>query len=116
LLLLGTCGFGWAESPKPLNPRIQAIVSQISRGQIAETQQKLETFQTRNIDSATGDPAHGVGAAREWIAQQFKGYSPKLEVSFDKHRLAKQGRAFSNVEIWNVLCLKETANHRNRCW
>ena len=105
LLLLGTCGFGWAESPKPLNPQIQAIVSQISSDHIAETQQKLETFQTRNIYSATDDPAHGVGAAREWIAQQFKSYSPKLEVSFDKHRLAKQGRAFSNVEIWNVVAV-----------
>ena len=105
LLLLGTCCFGWAESPKPLNPQIQAIVSQISSDHIAETQQKLETFQTRNIFSATDDPVHGVGAAREWIAAQFKSYNPKLEVSFDKHRLAKQGRAFSNVEIWNVVAV-----------
>ncbi len=105
LLLLGTCAVVFAQSPKGLNPQIQTIVSQISSDRIAEIQQKLESFQTRNIFSATDDPVHGVGAAREWIAQQLKSYSPKLEVSFDKHRLAKQGRAFSNVEIWNVVAV-----------
>jgi hypothetical protein len=105
LLLLGTCSFVWAQGPKPLNSQIQTIVSQISSDRIAEIQQKLESFQTRNIFSATDDPIHGVGAAREWIAAQFKSYSPKLEVTFDKHRLAKQGRAFSNVEIWNVVAV-----------
>lgn len=105
LLLLGACGGGFAEGPKPLNSQIQSIVSQISSDRIAEIQQKLESFQTRNIFSATDDPLRGVGAAREWIAKEFKSYSPKLEVSFDKHRLAKQGRAFSNVEIWNVVAV-----------
>ena len=105
LLLPAVCSLAWAQSPKPLNPQIQTIVSQISSERIAEIQQKLESFQTRNIYSAIDDPAHGVGAAREWISQQFRGYSPKLEVHFDKHRLAKQGRAFSNVEIWNVVAV-----------
>ena len=82
LLLLGTCAVVFAQSPKGLNPQIQTIVSQISSDRIAEIQQKLESFQTRNIFSATDDPVHGVGAAREWIAQQLKSYSPKLEVSF----------------------------------
>lgn len=105
LLLLMQMDSAWAEGPKPLNSQVQSIVSQVSSDRIAEIQQKLESFQTRNIYSATNDPAHGVGAAREWIAQQMKSYSPRLEVSFDKHRLAKQGRAFSNVEIWNVVAV-----------
>lgn len=105
VLLLGTCGAAWAQSAKGLNPKVQTVVSQISSDRIAEIQQKLETFQTRNIYSATDDPAHGAGAAREWIAAQLKSYSPKLDVHFDKHHLAKQGRAFSNVEIWNVVAV-----------
>ncbi len=83
----------------------QTIVSEISPDRIASTQRKLESFETRNIYSATDDPNHGIGAAREWIAAQFKSYSPRLQVSFDKHRLAKQGRAFKNVEIWNVVAV-----------
>lgn len=93
--------------PRALNPQIQSIVSQISTDRIAEIQRKLESFGTRNIYSATDDPTHGVGAAREWIASQFKSYSPKLQVSFDKHRLAgsPSKRYFKNVEIWNVVAV-----------
>jgi hypothetical protein len=91
--------------PSVLQPEVQAIVAGISAENIAATQRKLETFGTRNIYSATDDPNHGVGAAREWIAAQFKSYSPRLQVSFDKHHLAKQGRAFKNVEIWNVIAI-----------
>jgi Zn-dependent M28 family amino/carboxypeptidase len=91
--------------PHSLNPQIEEIVSQISADNIAGIQKKLESFGTRNIYSATDDPSHGIGAAREWIAAQFRSYSPKLQVAFDKHHLAKQGRAFRNVEIWNVIAV-----------
>ncbi|MGA8030676.1 MAG: M20/M25/M40 family metallo-hydrolase [Bryobacteraceae bacterium] len=104
-LLAGACGLFAAASENSINPQVQAIVSQVSADRIAQTQKKLESFGTRNIYSATDDPAHGIGAAREWIAAQFRSYSPKLEVSFDKHRLAKQGRAFKNVEIWNIVAV-----------
>ncbi len=105
LLLAGACSLLAAAPQKAVNPEVQAIVSQISADRIADIQKKLESFGTRNIYSATDDPAHGIGAAREWIAAQFRSYSPKLQVSFDKHRLAKQGRAFRNVEIWNVVAV-----------
>jgi Peptidase family M28 len=105
LLVVGACGSAWAQGLQPLNKQIETIVAQVSSERIAEIQQKLETFQTRNIYSADDDPVHGVGAARQWIAQQLKSYSPKLEVSFDKHHLAKQARAFRNVEIWNVVAV-----------
>lgn len=102
LLFLGC----WAIAdtpPKTLNPQVAEIVSQVSADRIAEIQQKLGSFGTRNIYSATDDPNHGIGGAREWIAAQLKSYSPRLEVSFDKHKLAKQGRAFKDVEIWNIV-------------
>jgi hypothetical protein len=91
--------------PNSINPQIAEVISQISTDNIADTQKRLESFESRNIYSATDDPSHGIGAAREWIAAQFRSYSPRLQVSFDKHRLAKQGRAFRNVEIWNVIAV-----------
>ncbi len=111
LLCLGTAGYGLDPSqelpPKALNPQVQEIVAQVSTERIADIQKKLESFGTRNIYSATDDPAHGVGAAREWIAQQLRSYSPKLQVTFDKHRLAgsPNKRYFKNVEIWNVVAV-----------
>jgi acetylornithine deacetylase/succinyl-diaminopimelate desuccinylase-like protein len=105
LVIFGACSL-LAEAPlNSINPEIAEIVSQISADHIANTQKKLESFGTRNIYSATDDPSHGIGAAREWIAAQFRSYDPRLQVSFDTHRLAQQGRAFRNVEIWNVVAV-----------
>ena len=93
--------------PKGLNPQVQSIVSEVSPAKIAAIQEKLESFGTRNIYSSTSDPAHGIGAAREWIAGQFRSYSPKLQVSFDKRRVAgAPGKRYSkNVELWNVVAM-----------
>lgn len=115
-LLLAAVSFSVrADSPPTgINPEVRQIVSQISADRIAETQKKLESFGTRNIYSSTDDPAHGIGAAREWIASQLRSYSPRLQVSFDKHRLAKQGRAFRNVEIWNIVAVLPGASEPER--
>lgn len=104
LLTTAACVFAAEQTSAP-NPQVQAIVSQVSAERIAAIQKRLGEFGTRNIYSSTDDPEHGIGAAREWIASQFRTYSPRLQVSFDKHRLAKQGRAFRNVEIWNVVAV-----------
>ena len=105
LIALLACSVWAAAPPKSPNPQVQQILSQISADRIADTQQKLESFGTRNIYSATDDPNHGIGAARQWIAAQFKSYSPKLQVSFDKHGLvgSPEKRLFRNVEIWNKM-------------
>ncbi len=105
--LLGAIAFCASAQTLSVNPQVKSIVSQVSADRIAATQQKLESFGTRNIYSATDDPAHGIGAAREWIAAQFRSYSPKLQVSFDKHRLKgnPSQRLFKDVEIWNVVAL-----------
>ncbi|MFL6462841.1 MAG: M20/M25/M40 family metallo-hydrolase [Bryobacteraceae bacterium] len=106
ILLLTSAGYSFAaDPPQSINPEIQTVVSEISADRIAEIEKRLESFGTRNIYSTTNDPAHGIGAAREWIAAQFKSYSPKLQVSFDKHGLVgdPSKRLFKNVEIWNVV-------------
>ena len=90
-----------------VNPQVQSIVSQVSADRIADIQRKLETFGTRNIYSSTTDPEHGIGAAREWIAAQLRSYNPKLQVSFDKHRIKgdPSQRLNKDVEIWNVVAV-----------
>jgi len=105
LLAFGFCLFAAGAEPS-LNPEVQEIVSQVSADRIAAIQKKLGSFGTRNIYSPTDRPDYGIGAAREWIAAQFRSYSPRLQVSFDKHRLAKQNaRMPGNVEIWNVVAV-----------
>jgi hypothetical protein len=101
------------------NPQVEKIVSEVSEKNIAEILQKLESFGTRNILSTQDNPTRGVGAARKWIYEQFRSYSPKLEVSFDQYRLKKiEGRASRvprDVDLYNVVAvLPGTTNKEQR--
>jgi len=99
---------GFQQDPQPtqrLDARIQKIVTEISADRIAEIEKKLESFGTRNTLSDPTQPNHGIGAARQWIFDQFKSYSPKLEVSFDTHTIPKGGRVWKEVELRNVVAI-----------
>jgi len=91
---------------KSVNPKIQEILDQISEARIKATLEKLEAFGTRNTMSNQDDPVRGIGAARTWILNEFKSYSPKLQVHFEKFRVKKQGqRIYKDVDLWNVIAL-----------
>src|SRR4030095_5417122 len=47
----------------------------------------------------------GIGVARQWIFDQFKSYSPRLQVSFDTHTIPKGGRVWKEVELRNVVAV-----------
>ncbi len=88
-----------------LDPKIQKIVSEISADLIAEIEKKLESFETRNTLSDPTQTNRGIGAARQWIFDQFKSYSPRLEVSFDTHTIPKAARIYKDVELRNVVAI-----------
>jgi Peptidase family M28 len=98
-----TSAFAPAED-KGVNPKIQEMMGQISEARIKAILEKLESYGTRNTMSNADDPAHGVGAARTWILNEMKSYSPKLDVRFEKFRVKKQGqRIFKDVDLYNVI-------------
>ena len=72
----------------------------MSEARIKAIIEKLVSFGTRNTMSNADDPVRGVGAARQWILDEMKSYSPRLQVSFDKYRVKKQGqRIFKDVDL-----------------
>jgi len=77
---------------KAVNPQIAKIADEVSEDRIKAIIEKLVSFGTRNTMSDATDPAHGLGAARQWILDQFQSYNPKLQVRFDKYRVKKQGQ------------------------
>src|ERR1022692_1173966 len=100
-----TSGFSPAED-KGVNPRIQEMMGQVSEARIKAILEKMESFGTRNTMSNADDPAHGVGAARTWILNEMTGFSPKLQVRFEKFRVKKQGqRIFKDVDLYNVVAI-----------
>src|ERR1035438_1488464 len=81
----------FAESPATAtftaDPELAAIVKEVSAERIANTIRTLAGFHTRHTLSDTQDPARGIGAARNWIKQEFESYSKesegRLKVEFD---------------------------------
>ncbi len=88
-----------------LDPMILEIVSKISQDHIVEILKKMESFGTRNTLSDPDQPNRGVGAARQWIFDQFKSYSPRLEVSYDTYQVPKGGRITRDLEARNVMAI-----------
>jgi hypothetical protein len=109
-------GFG---QYKNVNPEVSSVVSQVSEERIAETLRKLEGFGTRNLLSAAEDPRRGIDAARQWIYDQLRSYSPRLEVSYDQYRVKKIGGANSrvprDVDLYNIVAeLRGTVHPEQR--
>ncbi len=88
-----------------LDPAIQEMVSKISQDRIVEILKKLESFGTRNTLSSPDQPNRGVGSARQWIFDQFKSYSPRLEVSYDTYSIPRGGRVWRDLEARNVMAI-----------
>src|SRR5882672_10748439 len=88
-----------------LDPRIVKVVASVSEERLGAILKKLESFETRNSLSSTTSTTRGVGAARQWILDEMKGYSPKLQVSFDTYQVAPQGRITRPVELRNVMAI-----------
>jgi hypothetical protein len=92
-------------APPEADPRIQKLVASISEERLSALVQKLAGFGTRHTLSDTESPTRGIGAARQWIFDELTRSSPRLQVSFDTHKLARQGRITRNVDIRNVVAL-----------
>ena len=87
------------------DPRLELLVSAVSEARLSELVTALAAFGTRNTLSSTTSPTRGIGAALQWIFDELRRSSPRLQVSFDTHRVAKDGRITHDVELRNVLAV-----------
>ena len=90
---------------KAVNPAVQKIVDSVSEERVTQILKKLESFGTRDLFSSDDDPAHGIGAARRWIFDQFSSYSPRLQVRYDTYRVKKKARIVRDIELHNVVAV-----------
>lgn len=89
-----------------LDPQVQEVLQEVSPEHLEELLTRLVGFRTRNTMSALMDSAGiGINEAAQWIAQEFRSYSPRLQVSFDEYRVAPQGRITEEVTLRNVMAV-----------
>ena len=88
-----------------VDPRIVKLVESVSEERLQQLLTKLVSFGTRNTLSDQASPARGIGAARQWIHDELKRTSPKLQVSFDTHQIPARGRITREVELRNVMAI-----------
>jgi hypothetical protein len=87
------------------DPRITDLMAEISEQRLEAIVARLAGFTTRNTLSSVDRPDFGIGAAREWILQEMRSYSPRLQVSFDTHLVPAGGRIPHEVELRNVMAV-----------
>src|SRR5258708_38914900 len=87
-----------------IDPRIEKLVASISEEHLQQLLQKLSTFRTRNTCSDPNAP-DGIGPARQWIFDEMKRASPKLQVSFDAHTVQKVRDCTGSVDVRNVMAV-----------
>jgi Peptidase family M28 len=105
-LAVAVCALAVMAQGATLDPEIQSIVRDISQERVAETMKKLTSFETRGNFTDASRQDRGIGAARRWIYDQFRGYDPRLEVSFETWKVKKQGtRILRDVEVVNVVAV-----------
>jgi hypothetical protein len=106
--LLGTTGAAAAQTAAPgngeLDPRIQKLIASISEERLQQLLTKLSSFRTRNTLSDPNLP-NGLGEARQWIFDEMKKSSSRLQVSFDTHMIPEGGRITHDVELRNVIAV-----------
>jgi hypothetical protein len=88
-----------------IDPRIARLVEAISEQRMQQLLAKLVSFGTRNTLSDATSTTRGVGAARQWIYDELKRSSPRLQVSFDTHQIPAHGRITRDVELRNVMAV-----------
>jgi hypothetical protein len=105
LLAMMPLATGAQMPPRPdADPRITALVASISTERLRQLLTTLAGFGTRSTLSDAA-PARGIAAAGQWIADELRRSSPRLQVSFDAHRLASQERIVREAEVRNIMAV-----------
>lgn len=87
------------------DPRVQKIVAAVSQERLQQLLTRLVSFGTRETLSNQDGTTRAIGGARQWILDEMKRSSPRLQVSFDTHLIAPQGRITRQVDLRNVMAV-----------
>jgi hypothetical protein len=105
----GALGLAPAAAPQGLvrdaDPRIERLLESVSIDRLRSMLTTLVSFGTRSTLSNPNSTTRGIGAARQWIVDELRRSSPKVQVSFDTYRLKPQGRIVREAELRQVIAV-----------
>lgn len=93
-----------AQAPS-IDARIAQLVEHVSAERLGVLIERLASFETRHTMSSVDHPTRGIGAARQWIHDELRGYSPRLQVGFDTYIVPPLGRITRETELRNVVAV-----------
>ncbi|HET6585583.1 MAG TPA: M28 family peptidase, partial [Nannocystaceae bacterium] len=89
---------------------VDVVLGLVDPAKLRTSIDRLAGFGTRHTLSDTVSEVRGIGAARRWIEAELRaaavdrGGAPKLEVAFDSHRIAPDGKRIDrDVDVVNVV-------------
>ena len=89
-----------------IDPRVSQLVAAVSEERLTTLLHHLVTFETRFTASDPAPTGKGIGGARQWMFDELKRSSSRLQVSFDTYQVAPQGdRILNAVELRNVMAV-----------
>ncbi|VAW43482.1 hypothetical protein MNBD_CHLOROFLEXI01-3405 [hydrothermal vent metagenome] len=95
-----------------IDPQIAGLLTAVSQQQLMGYVQTLQSFGTRNVFSVTDDPTFGIGAARQWVMDEFDRVgNGRLQIATQQFPLFYNG--FSTTPINIVATLPGRSNNNN---
>ncbi|KAI9871548.1 MAG: hypothetical protein M1830_002761 [Pleopsidium flavum] len=107
-------------TPQLPDAELQQIMSEISPVRIQAIIEKLVSFGTRNTFSNQTDPNRGIGAARDWIAGQMRGFAEtsggRMSVSVEGYVQGVEARVPFPVRISNIVATLRGESDQGRVY
>jgi hypothetical protein len=107
LLVLVSLSFSAQAQQNSIESEIRKMLGEISADRLETDVRKLVSFGTRNTNSAQDDPVRGIGAARDWLYEEFKKISAQcgncLEVEKQTFLQPQAPRVPKPINLTNVI-------------
>lgn len=86
-------------------PSPHEIIQQVDQGNLKLWIEKMQSFENRSLMANLESQTRGLKAARKWVADTFRSFSPRLQVFEDGYDLKAGGRVVKDTYLANVIAI-----------
>ena len=86
-------------------PTAGEIIKQVKKENLKLWVEKMQSFENRSLMANLESETRGLKAARKWVMDTFKSFSPRLQVFEDAYFLKAGGRVTKDTYLANVIAI-----------